>query len=180
MKKQTKYGRKMLHRAKTMSRVYTLWDELKASPHEPFLWAEKDSHLSVMWQGFFNIEKGENPGIEDWRNCSDAVNFMETYLEKGPWLDCNGRQVEFKDENGLLNAAVEALAKAGTRSLTGKHIRLDGLGLEAVRSILNTYEEVLSVLPKREAIRAYRATDKRIREIQMGKKSPHDVKVVAI
>ena len=60
----------------------------------------------------------------------------------------------------------------------GKPIRLDGPGIQAVRSVLASYAELLEVLPARTMYRCHRLTEKRIHAILDGRTRPHDVEIV--
>jgi len=156
---------------KAKPRRYSLIDELMASPTEPLPESYRVHQLTRMYQGLHSIETADEPSRDDWRLVSDAVNLVETLV------------LEMKvceDANGLLNDAVEALAHAGKRNLEGKPIRLDGKGMQAVRSILSDYAELLESLPARTMIRCHRLTEKRIVEILMGKRQPHDVEVAEL
>lgn len=175
----------------TVIRTYSPIDELMASPTEP-LGAEKRRHqLTRMWQGLRQIETAPEPSTDDWRVCSDAVNLMETLTREGEqradgtgavssgwWRDCDGAWVQIRDDSRLLMDAVYAMASAGNRSLHGGQIRLDAAGIQAVRSVLEDYRDLLDVLPARTIIRAQRLTEKRISEIFRGRRRPHDVEIV--
>ena len=101
---------------------------------------------------------------------SDAVNMLETLVVEMKVCD---------DDSGLLADAVRALAVAGQRhKREGKPIRLDGPGIQAVRSILANYAELLEVLPARTMYRCHRLTEQRIHAILDGRKQPHDVEIV--
>jgi hypothetical protein len=128
--------------------------------------------------GLEAMEKSANPTTDDWRVVSDAVNIMETLVNNGPWLDCDGDPVDVTDANGLLQDAVTAMAMAGKRHKAGGNIRLDGAGIQAVRAVLEDYTDLLEVLPARTMIKAHRETERRIHEILAGKKKPHDVEVM--
>ena len=84
-----------------------------------------------------------------------------------------------EDESGLLSDAVRGLAVAGQRNKReGKPLRLDGPGIQAVRSVLASYAELLAILPARVMIRCHRLTEQRIHEILAGRKQAHDVEIV--
>jgi hypothetical protein len=85
-----------------------------------------------------------------------------------------------EDTTGLLMDAVTAMAKAGQRNLAGGAIRLDGLGMQAVRAVLRDYAEVIEVLPARTMVRCHRLTEKRIHDILEGRKRPHDVEITRL
>jgi hypothetical protein len=57
---------------------------------------------------------------------------------------------------------------------------LDGSGIQAVRSVLADYVDLLEALPARTMIKAQRETERRIHEILVGKKQPHDIEVMSL
>ena len=159
----------MKRRAKRLPLLtYTLWDEMAASPTEPTAEATRRNQLTRMWQGLRAIETAETPTADDWRVCSDAVNLMETLITMG----------KVQDSSGLLQDAITALALAGKRHIKGGTIRLNALGIQAVRAILEDYAGVLDALPARTMVRCHRLTERRLRAILAGKKQPHDVEVI--
>ena len=147
---------------------YSLLDEISASTTEPIKKEWRTYQLTMMYNGLNRLEKSESPTKDDWRACADAVNLMETLIIDMKVCD---------DNNGLLIDAIAALAKAGKRSKENKTLRLDGHGIQAVRSVLRDYAELLEVLPERVMIRCYRLTEKRIQEILNRKLKPHDIEI---
>lgn len=180
MKKPTKpKHRRAMQRQVAHHCHYTLVHELMASPTQPLPEAHRVHHLTRMWQGLAAIEKAAAPTTEDWRLCSDAVNMMETFTTAATgWLDCTGQAVLVTDASGLVADAVAALAMAGKRHRAGGAIRLDAVGIQAVRAILEDYAALLEALPARQVVRCHRLTEKRIAEILVGKCRPHDVEVM--
>jgi hypothetical protein len=163
MKKTSK--RKLAERP----RHYNIMDELMASPTEPLPAAYRTHQLTRMYEGLHALETADNPTTDDWRVVSDAVNMLETLVEM---------QV-CEDSSGLLMDAVRGLAIAGQRhKREGKPIRLDGLGIQAVRSVLASYADLLNMLPARVMYRCHRLTEKRIHAILAGRKLAHDVEVM--
>lgn len=160
--------------------TYTLLDEMMASPTELLPEEKRRYQLDRMKAGLKSIETGDSPSPQDWRMCSDAVNIMETLVTHGVWKDCGGDDVQITDADRLIPDAIAGLAMAGKRSLDGKHIRLDGPGINAVRAILEDYETMLNHLSARSIIRAHRLTERRIQEILHGKRQKHDVTVMAL
>lgn len=151
--------------------TYTLLDQCMASGTEPMTPEQRRHQLTRMNQGLLALERHPEPTRDDWRVVSDAVNLMETLV---------GMR-ELIDASGLLADAAAAMAQAGRRhQAKGTAIRLDAIGLEAVRSILIDYTAAIEALPARTMIRAHRATEKRIREIHSGKKRPHDIEVITL
>ena len=151
-------------------KTYTFLDELMASPTESVPLEFRTYQLTRMYEGLHALETADEPSIEDWRVVSDAVNMLETLVVEMKVCD---------DDSGLLMDAVRSLAVAGQRhKREGKPIRLDGPGIQAVRSILASYAELLDVLPARTMFRCHRLTEQRIHAILDGRKQPHDVEIV--
>lgn len=147
---------------------YTVMDVMMASPTEPMKAERRRHQLTRMWNGLASIETAPAPTTDDWRVCSDAVNLMETMVTMGI----------VEDSQGLIADAVTALAHAGKRYHSNGVIRLDAQGMMAVRAVLEDYANVLEQLPERTIIQVHRNTEKRIREILLGKTKPHDVEVM--
>ena len=148
---------------------YTLIDEMMASPTEPLPKTWRVGQLTKMYDALHQLEQAPKATPNDWRLVSDAINLVETLV------------VEMKvceDDSGLLMDAITALAMAGRQSKNGKSLRLDGEGIQAVRSILSDYAYLIDFLPARVMIRCHRLTEKRLHEILDGKKLPHDVEIM--
>lgn len=155
-------------RRPAVATVYTLLDEISASTTEPLPEHKRRFQLTRMHAGLAAIERAQQPALDDWRVCADAVNLMETLVAMG----------ELADASGLLPDAVRALAAAGGRHHAGHAIRLDAPGIQAIRAVLEDYAAALEALPARTVIRAHRATEKRIRDILADKRRAHDVEVM--
>jgi hypothetical protein len=150
---------------------YTILDEMMASPTEPLPEKFRTHQLTMMYQGLHAMETAPEPTTDDWRVVSDAINLMETLV------------VEMKvceDSSGLLMDAITALAVAGKRNRAGGAIRMDGVGIQAVRSILSDYAELLNMLPARTMYRCHRLTEKRLHDLLDGKRRPHDVEITSM
>ena len=150
--------------------TYTLLDEMTASPTQPMPASSRIHQLTRMWEGLHAIELEPEPSTDDWRVCSDAVNLMETLVSMGT----------VEDTSGLLMDAITALAMAGRRHVAGGAIRLDALGIQAVRAVLEDYSSMLEQLPARTMVRCHRITERRIQQILAGRKRPHDVEIVKL
>ena len=145
--------------------TYTLMDEMMASTTQP-LPAQKIRHqLSRMYSGLHSLETADRPTMDDWQVVSDAVNMLETFVEKSI---C-------EDQTGLLPDAVSALAMAGRRHFEHGVIRLDAKGIATIRAVLEDYAGLIEVLPARVMIHCHRKTEKRLHDMIQGKAKPHDV-----
>ncbi len=144
---------------------------------------EKITHqLTRMFGGQRAMELDASPSSDDWRVVTDAVNLMDTLVnhQGGRWCIGKEEYIEVKDASGLLPDAVNALAMAGWRSVHTGVIRLDAPGMQATRAVLQDYSRVIETVPARIMLQVYRITEKRIREIQAGRKKPHDVEVMSL
>lgn len=167
-RKTTTHARKLARQGAPYT--YNTAHVLAASATEPMPLASRTHQLSAMWQGLAAIETAALPTNEDWRVCSDAVNYMETLVREGI---C-------QDNNGLITDAIEALALAFKRKLqTGGPIRLSGKGIQTVRAVLEDYASMLDQLPHQTAVLCHMKTERRIRQVLTGKRRPHDLEVIA-
>lgn len=165
MKNQSK------RRVQARPKHYTILDEMMASPTEPLPIEYRRHQLTRMYEGLNAMEQAPSPTTDDWRVVSDAVNLMETLIET--------MQV-CQDSSGLMMDAITAMAMAGKRNTAGGAIRLDGVGIQAVRAVLEDYAALLDVLPARVMIRCHRLTEKRLHELMDGKRKPHDVEITSM
>jgi len=155
---------------KTPRPTYSLMDEMLASPTEPMAAASRVHVLTTMWEGLHAFERAVAPNAHDWRVCSDAVNLMESLVDMGV----------IEDASGLLTDAVAALGQAGARAQRGEGLSLDTAGQHAVRSVLENYAVVLEQVPARTMVRCHRRTERRIREILVGRGRTGDVQVMSL
>ena len=154
-----------------MKTTYNLLDLMMASPTEPTPRIKRTYQLTRMWQGLAAIEQAPEPTTDDWRVCSDAVNLMETLIEEMKLCE---------DTSGLLSDAVTALAMAGRRHQAGGHIRLDALGIQAVRAVLEDYATMLDTLSHRTILKCHQLTERRLQAILAGRGKPHDIEIMEL
>jgi hypothetical protein len=111
----------------------------------------------------------EQPTVEDWRVCCDAVNAMETIVKK-EWAT---------DEHGLQPDALLAMALAGQRLMDGKPLRLDEVGATAMRHLIVDYEACMAGLSEKSMRIVFNETDRRTHDLRHGiNRNPHDTHVV--
>ena len=147
--------------------TYSMLDAMMASPTEPLPIEKRMVQLSAMWKGMENLQKADKPTVRDWEVVADAINMMEALRDIGA----------VEDPDHALEDAIEAMGKAGYRSLSGANIRLDGPSINLMRGILEDYCEALNALPARTIISAHRYAEKRIQAMLKGKKRQQDVVV---
>lgn len=150
--------------------TYSVMDVLLANPVKPTPEENRTHQLTRMFGGLHALEQDVNPSYDDWKVVSDAVNMMETLVEMG-WAT---------DPDGLIEEASQALGVAGQRHVD-KHvpIRLNGVGIQVIRGVLEDYAEALNGLSERIMISCHRKTEKRVQDILAGRCETHDVKVHA-
>lgn len=152
--------------------TYGLLDTLFANPDAPMPEPKRRHQLTRMYEGLRAMEQAPNPDADDWRVVSDAVNLMETLVKDMRLCD---------DSSGLLDDAVYAMALAGARHLQdGAPIRLDGRGIQAVRAVLSDYSAMLDTLSDRTMTECHRLTERRLHDIQAGRRRPHDVEIMKL
>jgi len=162
------------HRRTDQATPYTLLHEMQASTTAPVPEAHRIYQLTRMWEALAALEAQPSPPADDWRVCSDAVNLMETLVECGPWMDCQGQLVDVLDSSGLLKDATNAMA--GLIRAPQQQVPPPG-SLRCVRMVLIDYAEALGRLNHRSMIRCHRLTAKRILEVRRGKREVGDVVV---
>lgn len=147
--------------------TYSMMEELLASPVHPLPIEKRMYQLEVMWKGLDNLQMAPHPTKEDWSAVASAINMMEALRDMGV----------VEDPDKALEEAIEAMGKAGMRSLGGENIRLNGPAIALIRGILQDYCDALEALPARTMIKAHRYAEKRIGDLLAGKKRPGDVRI---
>ena len=134
--------------------LHTQWDVLTASPDKPMAPARYRDQLIKLNLALDAIARSARPERSDWHALTDAVNLVDTLVHQG----------HAADTDGLLQDAVDSMGKAWQRfDDTGQPMRLDGIGLAAMRAILADWHSCLQQLPERTIIVAYIETERRIR-----------------
>ena len=147
---------------------FTHWDELLASPTDP---APPEVHADRVATARAALEQMRSPetaSITAWSLCCMVGNVLETMLQQGL----------VADPDGLLQDGFDALKRAtqATRA-PGDPVVLDAADLPVVEAMVEDWAAVMVAMPARDIIRAFRATDRRIRDIEAGRLQPHDYTV---
>ena len=135
--------------------TYSMMDVLMASPTEPLPRFKRNHQLTIMFEALDNLERDPNPTNQDWDRVNNAVLMMEALRDMG----------HVEDQDGLLDDAIEALGKAGFRSMEGHNLRLDGKDIQTMRGVLQDYCEVIELLPARVMVAAHRKAEQRVMKI---------------
>jgi hypothetical protein len=117
------------------------------------------------------LSNGRDPGREEWRSLSDAINTVETLATKCRKLDEN-------DVMPIVNAAIAGMVAASNRFKEGKGMRLDASGLEALREVVSIYGQCMDQLTEREMAVAQAVTQQRVNEIY--RSNAKNIQVVCI
>lgn len=145
--------------------MFTLMDEMLASPVNPMPVEDAAQRVAAALLHLERLATEPEPSVMDWRVCAMVGNFMEVLLELGI----------AQDPDGLLDDAFAELRAAAERNLrAGKTIRLTGTGLVKVRALIRDFGDILAEAPHRTMIRAFRETDKRVRSLDRGGARPTD------
>jgi len=133
--------------------------------------ASKDRRDSVMREfltALHELSNGRDPGVEEWRSLSDAINTVETLATRLENLDA-------KEVMPTVNAAIAGMVAASERFKAGKGMRLDAAGLDALRDVVSIYSQCLESLTEREMAVAQAETQRRVNEIYRRKEQGHEV-----
>lgn len=95
--------------------------------------------------------------VEAWRDLADVVNVTETLS----W------HLKKLDPKALIytEAANVAMRASQQRYKEGKSLRLDYQGIEAMRAVLQIYEQVLTHLTERQVEEAFKKTADEVRRL---------------
>lgn len=115
-----------------------------------------------------SIATGSSPSVEDLRDISDVINVCETLVESMGRMDR-------REVSPLIENAVAAVVGAAERYRSGKAIRMDGIGLESVRTLVDIYGQCLERLSEHEMTMATEMTSRRLEAIQRQRRPGADV-----
>lgn len=107
-----------------------------------------------MYIALDQIEKGDNPTVDDLALVSDAVELTDNFYSAHAPTDAayNALAEDIRE-------ARRALLDAYVRHQSGAAIRLTGTGMWVVRGVMSYYYQVLHTVPERTVIQLHRATE---------------------
>jgi hypothetical protein len=124
---------------------------------------EKQNDVMLMFYvALEELARGQHPGEADWRALADAVNTVET-------LALHQGKLDAKQTIPLVSAATVAMVRAAERFKAGQGMRLDALGLQAVRDVVDIYGQCLQAFTEREMAQAQAETQRRVNELLRSK-----------
>lgn len=159
--------------------LYSIVDEMMASPVQPLLKIHQDHHMGIINRAFESLEKGACPTLSDAAYIGDVVNMLDTIVnmrfnETAKDFDA----IEFPEEKR--RAAVFAVTCCVTRGRERGVYRFDAAGLTAIREVIEFYSALIEVIPARVFIKAHRQTVKAVEEAKAGRLKSEDIQLVEI
>lgn len=106
--------------------------------------------------------RGEHPGIDEWRDLSDAINTVET-------LCLHQHKLVPQEAMPTINAAIAGMVQAAHRYKAGQGMRLSGEGLQALRDVIAIYEQCCEELTEHEMAQAQAETQRRVHALLRSK-----------
>jgi hypothetical protein len=104
------------------------------------------------------VMRGASPDEHDWRLLADVVNLVETLADDMGKLPVDQAKPH-------LDSASEAMVAAARRWRAGQGMRLDAPGVQALRRVIDIYEQCLELLTERVMDQARERTQKRLERI---------------
>jgi len=149
--------------------TYSVMDAMLASPDHPMKEERRQYQLMVIRTALYSIERADNPSVDDWKIISQAINMMEMLVEMG----------FAKDEDGLIQDAIDSMATAAQRYKDKNVMRFTGSEMNVIRGIVDDYQTMIENLDERTMIYCHRNTEMRLQNILKGKARPTDVRITA-
>jgi hypothetical protein len=149
--------------------TYSVMDAMLASPEHPMKPERRQYQLMVIRTALYSIERADNPSVEDWKIISQAINMMEMLVEMG----------FAKDEDGLIQDAIDSMARAAQRYKDKNVMRFTGSEMNVIRGIVDDYQTMIENLDERTMIYCHRNTEMRLQNILKGKARPNDIRITA-
>lgn len=167
-RKSTTAGRPVTAKPRPTSVVQADWfskaDELNASPKRPCP-ASHVVRIRMLRAAMEALRVPATATIEAWSLACMAGNVLESMLA----------HKLITDEQGLLQDAFDALKRSAAATYKpGDAIVLSVADWVLVNNMAEDFIGVLEQAPARDVIKAFRATDRRIREIEAGRVQAHD------
>lgn len=132
--------------------------------------AERERLMLVFRSAVHAMAACQHPGEAEWRDLSDAINTVETLVLM--------RELDQTDAMPAVNAAIAAMVSAANRFKAGQGMRLDGQGLDAIRTVLGIYEACCEGLTGAKMAQAGKLTAQRIQQELARRRN--DATVVAV
>jgi hypothetical protein len=146
--------------------TYSHFHEMFADPVKPLSQDKQVSYLIKIYEGLDALDNMTHPEDHHWQNVADAVNMLTTLVTD---------MAVMEDPDGVIRDATKTLHGAWKREQSLGYNTLDELEVEALRTAVAEYAEVMETLPERAMVRCHRLTEKRMQEILNGKRREGDL-----
>jgi len=126
---------------------------------EPLNREQQQALLLRCYSALNSMTKGAKAEPNDWRDIADVLNIVETmtlhtgHLTPGPIVPA-------------LEQVRDAMKSAQARHQRGLGLRLDGMGLGAVRFVLDIYAEAISVITAADMLSIIKKTHRLVAAAQ--------------
>lgn len=144
---------------------YTLMDELLADPNIPMRPDDFRDRVDAARKAAAALSDPATATVPDWSVCCMVGNLMESMIVSGLVVD----------PHGLLGDAFKALRDGAASFDAGRgFITMTTEQLDLVKYMIDDWVEVLTHAPARDVIRCYRATERRVKDLEAGRAKPCD------
>lgn len=123
--------------------------------------ADPEASARVMARFYTALDamaRAQHPGEAEWRDLSDAINTVET-------LALHQHKLVPAEVMPTVSAAIVAMVEAARRHHAGLRMGVSGTGLQALRDVVNIYDQCLQGLTGREMALAQAETQRRVNVI---------------
>jgi hypothetical protein len=117
---------------------------------EPVAPEDRARMMATLRSALEAVRAGGSPGVVEWDLLTDALHLVRVMEARG--------NLAAEEVRPITDAAQAAMIEARDRYRAGKGFRLTGQGLQAVRELLDVYEQTLEGLTERETVEVMIAT----------------------
>lgn len=161
-----------------MLKRYTALDEMMASSTNPMPTKLREHHLCAILSSFAAI-RAVKARVDDVRAMVDVVNLFDT-LAHTDFRDADGDVATIAVPEHLLARAVRAVADLATGANAGKPISFTAEEQAVMLEVIETYTELVAVVPHRAMVRAWRRTMREIEQARRGKLRGENIILVGV
>ena len=163
-------SRRPPHRAQQRGDIFGPWVgivALTASRTAPLPEDERRRMSTRLHISLSDIEHGASPAIESWRDITDAVNFIQSAVEKD-WA---------ADPDQAVGAAKAALLDGHAHAVAHGVVRMTAESIAGIRNLLEQFDGILAAVSAHSYWQMVLHTQKRVARIVSGAKKRGDVVV---
>ena len=125
--------------------------------------ADRQAIEARFYSALESMVAGRQPGLDEWRDLSDAVNTVETLAGSTGHLNPSEVMPVVQD-------AITGMVLASRRYKAGQGMRLDAAGIAALREVVGIYVQCMERLTEAEMRGAQQATARRTEQVLRGQR----------